>query len=328
MKLPLETKSKIKVLVDSNLYYEIFFGQGNTLELAGNLLKLNNSRQVIFYITEICLSKVLERLEKEEVIGNFSLEDKKLIKHIASVSINSTVETDTEIVRLTSQYMKAGSINGLSDLDAALELACVKSRKIGAIISESLNKYDNVNKSGVIVLTLKELYERIHLENLYKLDTYSLKIFNADLQGLDLTDKNLRGIDIRHSNLSNSNLSNSILSYSKLHLSNISNSNLSSSILMHSILWGVSFINSNLSKSNLSCADLSGADLCNSNLKLTNFWGAILNDSNLDGADLRGADLTKAQLNNASLVGTKFGNNLGIDEIKIKSYLQKGAIFS
>jgi uncharacterized protein YjbI with pentapeptide repeats len=322
MKRSLETKSIIKVLVDSDLFQKLIFGQDQTSELAGFFLKCINSQQVIFCFSELCLFQTIKNLI--EINGNekFSIGEKHLINFVRNHSIKNA-----DIRQTILQYKYNPSLID-STTEVALELACAKSGKIGAILSENPCKYNEFNTSRVKILTLKDLRRCIYLESIVELNNPSLKVYEADLRGSNLSGMTFLGIDIRYSDLSASDLRNSNLSFSNLNGINLSSAHLSSSKLIHSILWGANLVRADLSKGNLSCADLTFANLSFSNLCFTNLWGAILINSDLRGADLRGANLTNAQLDNAMLENTIFGNNLGINEKDMRDYTNRGAIFS
>jgi uncharacterized protein YjbI with pentapeptide repeats len=329
MNQPLISELKTKVLVDSELYCEIFLGRNKLLSpfLAEKFLNYVNSRQVRFYITDLCLLK-LTSLIREEAKKKFSVGEKQIIREIIRFSAGISIRVPERAIQLASQYIDQGSVRSLDKLEAAFELTCAREMNIGAIVSESAHRYKGLNQSGLIILRFQDLDKRVYLDNLLNLTNPRVKIVGADLRGLNLVGLNLTGADIRCSDLSTSNLSRSIIAYSKLHSSNISDSNLFRINLMHSILWDVRFTKSNLEKSNLSCADLSGANLSSSNLCCTNLWGAILNDANLQGADLRGADLTRAQMNNTILLGAKLGNNIGLSKETKRDFQNRGALFA
>jgi uncharacterized protein YjbI with pentapeptide repeats len=322
--LAVEGNPKIKVLVDSELVHALFFGCDSNVQLAETLLKLIESRQVDAYVTETCISKLIERvsfLEKKSDLSDF---ERKVFKMFD----NNIIELNQEIYYRASILMKDAYHEDLKTLEAAIELACIQSfPNIGAIVCKSLSKYKDLISSNISVLTISELYSRICLDRRLCVNNSIFKLSGAYLRGVNLVGANLRGIQMIYSDLRTSDLSHSFLSYSKLKGSNISRANLISSTLMHSILWDVNFDRSNLSKSNLSCADFSGACLIRSNLALTNLRGAIFNHANLEGADLRGTNLTGTEFNNANLRNTIFDKNPGFGENIKNNFIDRGAKF-
>jgi uncharacterized protein YjbI with pentapeptide repeats len=320
----------IDVLVDSEIFYGLFL-DGHRLELAEWLWQMMATQQVQAWITRWCVNNIIK-----EFLPIEGIKGAKTLWH-GIQSVAKITQTNPEIEKLASKYLQ-GIPFGFRNYDTAYEFASLKiNGRIGAIVTLSPYKYGNFLASGIVVLSVGELYNRVCLENLtiqcihenaqdvnLILNLHTQNLFNPN-QPSSVILKKIDEIDIQKILKSNNifkisdaylpgvNLSGINLRGSEIRRSDLNQSDLSSSFLSYSKLLYSDFSDCFLTRSTMMhsvlwSSNFSNADFRNSNLSCADLSGSCLKNSNLSLANLQGAILNGSNLEGADLRGANLTN--------------------
>lgn len=272
-------KSRVRVLIDADVFLELFINRSGFVEDTEKLfLELKKSQQIEAYVTNKCLKRVrLELGDTDEQLGE-------------QAACKVEVLLKSRIIHIDQNLREEARKSVLRDFDSAEELTCAIAMKLDAIVTLNSQNFDGAN---LPVFSVSNFLERNHLEEIYG-NSISPVLLGGDLV-----------LPVRQTTSEYCFEWQS--SAAKLREAGLHGTNL------HGVdLQGVDLSGVNLSAANLYGAKLREADLRGAKLRDTDLSGADLYSADLSSADLYGADLCSANLSMAQVYNARFGDNLGL----------------
>jgi len=198
----------IEVLVDARMLPELFINRsGFVEEVETLLLNMEQSQQIKMHATELGLNKVYFYGEK---VGGKELAEYS-VSRVKAILGNRIIPIDQSLIQQARAY-------SLRDFDAAIDLVCAITFKLGAIVTQNLENFSGADLS---ILSVTELLERKSLDEAFMRGSFPVllvgKLSDAQtlerilensahcLSATDLSGTNLSGTDLSGFNLSGDN---------------------------------------------------------------------------------------------------------------------------